>query len=188
MRFIPARVLGRLLPAALAVALAAPASAQFVSDLEAPAPVPTASPGSEGIKVHGKWTITVSNPDGSAAGRYEFQNALTQEGSQFLASILSGSLDSGSLEYRINLFTDDTGFGGGVATASAGSSGSVLVLSYSGSVAGGGSDWETQLVQTKAADEDGQGTSFTFTQKELETPIPIPPGGQVDVTVEISFE
>ena len=30
----------------------------------------------EGIKVHGRWTIEVRNPDGSLASRHEFQNDL----------------------------------------------------------------------------------------------------------------
>jgi hypothetical protein len=39
----------------------------------------TAKPGNgsqEGIKVHGHWTITIRNEDGSVASRHEFKNAL----------------------------------------------------------------------------------------------------------------
>jgi hypothetical protein len=32
---------------------------------------------SEGIKVHGRWTIEVRNPDGTIASRHEFDNALS---------------------------------------------------------------------------------------------------------------
>ena len=41
-------------------------------------PAAATSPDSrqEGVKVHGDWTLTVRNPDGTLAGRYEFKNAL----------------------------------------------------------------------------------------------------------------
>lgn len=43
----------------------------------------------EGIKVHGHWTIEVTNPDGTLAERREFENALTGSGSANLADIMS---------------------------------------------------------------------------------------------------
>jgi hypothetical protein len=42
---------------------------------------------SEGIKVHGGWTIEIRNPDGSLASRHEFENAL-YGGQQLLAGLL----------------------------------------------------------------------------------------------------
>lgn len=42
----------------------------------------------EGIKVHGRWTIEVRNPDGTVASRHEFDNALTAGGAVYLARLL----------------------------------------------------------------------------------------------------
>lgn len=44
---------------------------------------------SEGIQVHGHWTIEVRDPDGTVASRREFENALTQEGAEALISLLT---------------------------------------------------------------------------------------------------
>jgi len=44
----------------------------------------------EGITVHGKWVVTVTNPDGSLAQERVFQNALTFEGKVMLVSFLAG--------------------------------------------------------------------------------------------------
>jgi len=43
---------------------------------------------SEGIKVHGQWTIDVKNPDGSIASHHEFKNALDSFGATALAQML----------------------------------------------------------------------------------------------------
>lgn len=63
-----------------------------------PAPVPAPSAGNssggapqEGIKVHGRWTIEVINPDGTLAERREFDNALTTEAALALAEILQAT-------------------------------------------------------------------------------------------------
>jgi len=50
---------------------------------------------SEGIEVHGSWTIEVRNPDGSQAEYREFENALTPVGSELLANILTSALSPG---------------------------------------------------------------------------------------------
>ncbi len=44
---------------------------------------------SVGIKVHGRWRITVRNTDGSMASRTEFNNALVPSGGQFIAQLLA---------------------------------------------------------------------------------------------------
>lgn len=44
----------------------------------------------EGIKVHGHWTIDIRNADGTLASHHEFENALTASGQLALASLLSG--------------------------------------------------------------------------------------------------
>jgi hypothetical protein len=47
-----------------------------------------ASGPSEGIKVHGYWTIEIRNPDGSVVSHQEFENSLMSEGRSFLAQLL----------------------------------------------------------------------------------------------------
>jgi hypothetical protein len=50
---------------------------------------PPAGGPSEGIRVHGDWTIEVRQPDGSLVSRSQFQNALTTLGRDRLNSFLS---------------------------------------------------------------------------------------------------
>jgi hypothetical protein len=56
-----------------------------------------ATPGSpsEGITVHGHWTVDVLNPDGSLAEHREFENALAVDGRYLLSTILAGKLTPG---------------------------------------------------------------------------------------------
>jgi hypothetical protein len=49
---------------------------------------------SDGIKVHGDWTIELTNPDGTSGGRYQFKNALQESGGQVLAHLLGATLGS----------------------------------------------------------------------------------------------
>ncbi len=76
----------------------ASAQAQTGSMQPAPAAEAKAAPrgGQEGIKVHGRWTIDVKNPDGSLARHVEFENGLcvaSQGGSGdvLLAGVLGGT-------------------------------------------------------------------------------------------------
>ena len=41
---------------------------------------PSSQTTSDGIQVHGHWTVTVTNPDGSVDVVHEFDNALTDKG------------------------------------------------------------------------------------------------------------
>jgi hypothetical protein len=50
----------------------------------------TAPAASDGIKVHGDWTVTVSNPDGSVDSVHEFKNSLHPVGTSLVTSILAG--------------------------------------------------------------------------------------------------
>ena len=50
---------------------------------------------SEGIRVHGHWTIDVKNPDGSLASHYEFKNALDSFGATALAQMLARQKSTG---------------------------------------------------------------------------------------------
>jgi len=45
---------------------------------------------SDGIKLHGDWTVTVSNPDGSVDSVHEFKNDLNTKGASFLTALLGG--------------------------------------------------------------------------------------------------
>jgi len=45
---------------------------------------------SDGIKVHGDWTVTVTNPDGTVEAVHEFENALAQSGPQALGVLIAG--------------------------------------------------------------------------------------------------
>ncbi len=47
---------------------------------------------SEGIQVHGDWTIEVSDPDGTLVERRQFKNALTSEGTTLLTMLLTSNL------------------------------------------------------------------------------------------------
>ena len=50
---------------------------------------------SDGIKVHGNWTVTVTNPDGTVDAVHEFENALAKGngvGADILTHLLSGDI------------------------------------------------------------------------------------------------
>tara|TARA_Y100000590_G_scaffold58928_1_gene62292 strand:- start:227 stop:871 length:645 start_codon:yes stop_codon:yes gene_type:complete len=49
---------------------------------------PTSETTSDGIKVHGHWTVTVTNPDGTVDAVHEFENEFVKEG--LLTNLLSG--------------------------------------------------------------------------------------------------
>jgi hypothetical protein len=54
----------------------------------AEAEAPQGSAQSEGIKVHGRWTIDIFNPDGTRASHHEIENALQPPGALHLARFL----------------------------------------------------------------------------------------------------
>jgi hypothetical protein len=57
-----------------------------------PAPGGGKTPPQEGIRVHGHWTVTVRNADGSVASHHEFENSLTDWGKSVLLALLVGPL------------------------------------------------------------------------------------------------
>ena len=68
---------------------------------------------SDGIKVHGDWTLTVSNPDGSVDSVHEFENDLSDIGHGLLLLLMRGDEgihknDDGSYKWRI-VFHSDVG-------------------------------------------------------------------------------
>jgi len=68
--------------AMLALVLGSQPAARAASD------GPPAGAQSEGIKVHGQWTIDIRNTDGSLASHHEFKNALDSFGATALAQML----------------------------------------------------------------------------------------------------
>jgi hypothetical protein len=54
------------------------------------APVQENGAASDGIGVHGAWTVDVINPDGTLDQHYEFHNELTAWGEETLAHLLNG--------------------------------------------------------------------------------------------------
>lgn len=79
----------------------APVSAPGLEAVSAAGNAPRGTP-QEGIKVHGRWTIEVRNPDGSLAERREFENALTLSGADRLASVLARALSVGGWKITLS--------------------------------------------------------------------------------------
>ena len=61
---------------------------------------------SEGIKVHGDWTIEVRQPDGTLVSKREFKNALAVEGRGTLLTLLTAATE-GKPTWGINLLPQD---------------------------------------------------------------------------------
>ena len=61
---------------------------------------PAAETASDGIQVHGHWTMTVTNPDGTLDAVHEFENALAESGADLLTLLLSNQ-NTGPLTWRI---------------------------------------------------------------------------------------
>ena len=57
---------------------------------------------SDGIQVHGHWTLNVINPDGAIANTYEFENMLTVEGKYLLAHLLAG--DTKIVDHQLQFY------------------------------------------------------------------------------------
>ena len=51
---------------------------------------PASETTSDGIQVHGHWTVTVTNPDGTLDAVHEFDNDLTSGGKNILRGLLAG--------------------------------------------------------------------------------------------------
>ena len=51
---------------------------------------PSSGAASEGIKVHGDWTVTITNPDGTLDAVHEFNNKLDAYGGRILGALLTG--------------------------------------------------------------------------------------------------
>ena len=91
-------------PAPAANLVVAPASVSATASASAP----SANNGpNEGVKVHGYWTIDVTNPDGSLASHNEFENSLTANGATMLAQVLGRTKSAGGWD----IYVDNTSNG-----------------------------------------------------------------------------
>lgn len=170
------------------------------------ATVPEASAPSEGIAVHGDWTIAIHSPDGTLDETVTFSNALHPDGAGNIAGVLSG--ESGAVAYWAIGLASDTGPCSLVcwidpiqATAESTEDGNVVRISGSTVVE---SDGQIDRVGTglgicarvepdlcREGLEGGIVDTARFrsmTEKELGPDAPLVSSGQtVDVTVDISF-
>ena len=64
------------------------AGAAFAFVLATPAAAGEKGGGTEGVKVHGRWTIEVRNSDGSLVSHHEFENDLIRTGGGSILSLL----------------------------------------------------------------------------------------------------
>lgn len=203
----------RLALGALALLLAAPAQAQFIDDLPhlgAEAEEVDAPP-AEAIQVHGRWTITVREPDGALAEERVFQNALTINGAQALARVILGEwsieawaidLGDGCLDSNDNparCFIAEPSFNESdffniestnlnVSGLSPSSSNPDFIwgISLSGSLVAE-QDLNITGVSTWLQTAPNSTQPTQFTGKNLETSIVVADGQSVAVTVEITF-
>jgi hypothetical protein len=179
--------------------------AGIVSPIGQAEEMPSDGLAAEGIQVHGDWTIVVRNPDGSLAGRYEFQNALTSHGAGWLAELLAREESVGlwrvhlvgvplpcnrvdipnqATTCRIGEANDNTGWNSFDAVHSTNLSveadGVALVLE--GSVAAQNT---TEITNVRTF--PGPATWPNPLTSKVLNPIPVDAGQLVQVTVEISF-
>jgi hypothetical protein len=98
----------------------------------------------DGIKVHGDWTLTVRNPDGTVAARHEFKNALAISlgGDSLLAQLLSGGAVAG--QWSVELYP--------VPIAACHSNNSPCRITENSSIPGGTSRDLTKTVPTSGPD------------------------------------
>jgi hypothetical protein len=169
---------------------------------------------SEGIKVHGHWTIEVKNPDGTLASRTEFENALVPIGRVTLMMVLTRNKTVGLWLVQLAgpqpcvagpCITVEGAYSGGLSagwfknlTVGFGPGGTIVL---SGTVIAGQtstitnvSAWLNSCADTEApgaltAACTGQGFLATsqFASTNLASPISVSAGQQILVTVNISF-
>jgi hypothetical protein len=180
------------------------ASEKFVAEEK------SGDPSHQGIKVHGHWTIEVSNPNGSLVSRREFENNLSSP--KALAGVLGRQNSVGSWAIFLTPTSDTTGCGFfcrifepnvGASTAPDTSTNLLVTvtnigstLTLSGSIAAP-SSLQIGTVYTRvglcAASTSatscsaGGSTLMDFTGTTLAAPIAAQAGQTIAVTVTISF-
>jgi hypothetical protein len=164
---------------------------------------------SEGIQVHGHWTIDVKNPDGSLASHYEFENAFQSGGGGTLASVLAGLITPGTWMVRMNASSasyslrvyepgcsldPQAGDFRTLTKAAVGTGGSVLEL-HGTAQAIGTTNFTSVQTSMYSCDNTfspsgcgckGAGPT-TITLTTLPQPIPVQIGQPIVVTVDITF-
>jgi hypothetical protein len=169
---------------------------------------------SEGIKVHGRWTIDVRNPDGMLASRHEFDNALVVSGSGGSGALVAllgrvwsrvhqwqiglagpagqqdgpcGPPPSGSCRILERLDGGAAGIGDLVVTVPIG----LPHLVFSGSIRATAAVpivfVQTAMFVCIDAACTVTGGPRSFTSHELAAPISVVPNQLIEVTVVISF-
>lgn len=162
---------------------------------------PEAAGPSEGIQVHGDWTIDIYNEDGTLDKHVEFANALDRGGAQ-LISLLTGQVSASGiweLEFRPGCpsnSVDECSIKGVIAQAiDTGTDGRFDLLRLTGSTVVE-SDAEIARVQTQVglcvsavapADCTNGENNAPFTTKHLSPTVPVAAGQTVDIQVDISF-
>jgi hypothetical protein len=150
----------------------------------------------DGIKVHGHWTIELTNPDGTLAARHEFENALLNQGARVLATLLQSNSPRGF--WLVQVGTPTGGPCGPNATpcflSEPGSqiSGAALTIELMANgeavrlrgTATAGLDGDISLVTTNQFIGN---QSFVFSQRTLATPIHVVSGQSITVSVVFSF-
>lgn len=214
-KFMPNRSLSAAALGALAAALLMlprPLAAQQTTT-PAVAAAKKASRQHDGIKVHGWWTIVVTNPDGSVAQKREFENSLTSYGATALLKVITAQYASGN--WGIWLSSGSTTSNppcAGVSTCVISVSGSSLLNSdanASGDLKLAFNGGTMTLTGSYAANQNGTvgqvqtlmgycsaaiapvscdaNYSVTFTQKTLSSPISVTSGQTINITVNLFF-
>lgn len=156
-----------------------------------------------GIEVHGHWTITVREPDGTLVSRTEFQNALVHSGQNSLALLLDGSIlaqywrvelaaPSGGTEPCTDSATDlpcivtngPTTMTSEFQNLSVGTDVSVTMTILEGQATAANT---TAIGSVGTFMVSNHGTTREFTRKELAAPPAVQAGQIVQVRVEFSF-
>ena len=143
---------------------------------------------SEGIRVHGAWTVEVRESDGTVSQRVEFHNDLLDSGETFLLDLLSGEREFLG-DWAIVLTDGDLGVAGGTTVGTVvrprGGNSSALRLSYSVTSP---EELTFDGVQTQVLWlEGGLPTGASFTGTSLPEPVLVAANQTVYVEVDISF-
>ncbi len=169
---------------------------------------------SQGIQIHGDWTITVSDSDGREVSSRSFRNALLTSGAFLLTRLLSQSLEFDRTESSWHILVSTTGTIDnaecnvqlGVPFAENPQFGSATQASVSDesttfslerdlklpATCIGGASYRISEVWSAAqfAVKSGSlliGVGYPFTKKTLDTPIDVLPGQVVSLSVTFSF-
>jgi hypothetical protein len=159
---------------------------------------------SEGIKVHGRWTIDVREADGALVQHHEFENALTGNGQWVLASWLSRSRVIGRWEVQFVKPLFNNGFVSPCGPFACTMAEPSLVMSGVSLNSSNTAINAIQLVGSVTATQDGtigdvrtmvgaciddpMCSNAEFTIKLLPTPIVVASGQIVQVKVILSFQ